>query len=284
MKKSLLAVLLLTVLVFSIFVGSIGVVSAAEKFGSTQIEKLFKFDAGQFSSWIGVWEAGKFSDDGGISGIMIKYLFLVLIGLLVFSILGFAQFPENKASRMVIAVIVSFLSTIFINPAAFVAMTAGYSALGIAIGLFFPLFILGLFSVYTAIRVNAIGIILQKMLWLFYSVFLFIKSGAQLFMVYVPDTSTGAVVGSTTKRVFYSIFEWLGGTAATGAAATGDAKVITMVLFISSIAIFFLFFLNNDAVTHWISAQMRSADMDKYQDTASRAKAARAADAESTRS
>ena len=57
-----------------------------------------------------------------------------------------------------------------------------------------------------------------------------------------------------------------------------------MVLFISSIAIFFLFFLNNDAVTHWISAQMRSADMDKYQDTASRAKAARAADAESTRS
>ena len=68
------------------------------------------------------------------------------------------------------------------------AMTS-YTALGIALIVFFPILVLGFFTLVVASKASPMGIFIQRILWLIYSVYLFIKAGTVAFLKYSITTN-----------------------------------------------------------------------------------------------
>ena len=227
------------------------------------LAELFEPDFATLASWLRVYEEGS-----SLSDTFIKYLFLALIVILVYSILAYSNFPESGTLRLFIAIVVGLLATISISPGELTAMLRSYTALGASLILFIPILILGFFTLVVASKVNPIGIFLQKILWIIYSVYLFISSGSAL------------VMGNLDKSRFtFKFFEFFGGKAA----ETGESILILTILLVTSIAIFVIAVLGNDMVIAWAAKEKREADVEKYKDTARRSRSARETDAELTR-
>lgn len=232
------------------------------------LAKLLSFGSENLESWWKIWQKGE-EDATKIDGEILKYFFLALIVILVYSALTYAKFPEQGAVRTAIAIVVGFLATWAISPTELVAILKSYTALGATLMIFFPIMILGFFTLVVSSRVNPIGIMIQKILWVIYSVYLFMNSGASLAMGYFDENG-----------FIYGFFEFFGGKAA----ETGDAKLILTILAVTSIAIFIIAVYKNDFFVQWIAKEMRDSDIEKYKDTAERSRRSRETDAEMTRS
>ena len=62
------------------------------------------------------------------------------------------------------------------------------------------------------------------------------------------------------------------------------SNVILIMLLIVSVVVFFIFVVKNQGLVAWISKEMREADIQRFKDTAERAKMARGIEADLTRS
>jgi hypothetical protein len=247
---------------YNTYVGERGIETSQEFKGS--LTDLLDISGSSFASWIKAWEKG--SD---LSSIVIKYIFLILLVLLIYSALSSADFPEGKMLQLAISIIVGIIATFSINPGELVGIMRSYTALGITLSLFFPLIVLALFTYATASRLQPGGIVLQKVMWIIYAGYLILSNGTSLLI------STKL----SNESVFYAIAVFLGAQPI----VNQDTRLISIVLLI--IGIFLLWFATqaNSRIVEWVARERRDADLQRYQDQEERAQAATETRAESTR-
>ena len=131
-----------------------------------------------FTSWQG----------GNLDVNIAKYLFWIIILLLIFSTLKFANFPSigGKGSgflQFVLALVVSFLATAFITPEEVFVMLVSYSALGLTLGSILPFVVIMFFSAMLVSNEKIRGMSIGKMMlevviwvmWVGFLVYRFIK-------------------------------------------------------------------------------------------------------------
>jgi len=179
--------------------------------------------------------------DGGT----IKILLLFIIVGIIFSALGFMNFPENAGIRFVLSAVVGFLATSFIDPQEIAAAMVSYRALGIAVILFLPIMVLGAITFQVIIKQQFIGIVLQRILWLVYSIYLFARSAfpyiwEKTLEFGLDEIDNGFVV--TIKSVITKI---VGDVSAQDPLILGIQAVVAVVLF-------WVMFVKNDVVKKWL--------------------------------
>lgn len=139
---------------------------------------LFSFN---FTEKLDLWRLGseglKDTTKKGQIADMMKYYILILMIILIYSILAAINFPEKPSLRFLLAIITGFMATFLISSNELLTLAQSYGALGLAITTFFPIFILGAFTIVTATSLNPVGIFLSKILWLGYALFLFFRTG-----------------------------------------------------------------------------------------------------------
>lgn len=221
------------------------------------LAELFSLKAGDnLASWITAYEKGQ-----GVSVVLIKYLFLVMIIMLVYSAFSYVGFPENGAARAILTVVFSILATILIDPNELVAIVRSYTAAGIALSLVIPILVLGFITFAVAVKVSSVGIVMQRIMWAFYSVYLFVSAGGAWLM---SKTEAGSII--------YKAFAFLGGKPAVGG-AFGDNTIILLIEFAASIIIFFTLVLNNRWFVDLLIEDVRQAKITKSGDITKKAKA-----------
>ncbi len=266
MKKERIAFLFLSVLILSVFVST--TVSAQGVF--TKIGDSLK-------GFMGIWEEGP-----DANATLIKWFFLGLIILLIYASLTSANFPESKRGdagkfsflRWLIAIIVGLLATVFITTPELVAAIQGYKALGITFILFVPLMILAFFTFAVASKVNPFGIVVQRIAWIIYSVYLFIKTGVELIIQFLGLGLTN--IQNETLRNLLNLFS-------TDLEGGGADTTIILILFIVSIAVFFIFVVGNEKIVRWFQESRQGADLTRYRDDAERQQRARKVDSQLTK-
>jgi len=122
------------------------------------------------------------AEQRGALGDTLKFMLLGLVILLVYSALTFAQFPENGVYRLSTAITIGFLSTFLVTTQELLTMLSSYTALGVTLGVFLPIMILGFFTMMVANSSHPMGIFVQKIAWVIYSGYLFIKTFGLLWL------------------------------------------------------------------------------------------------------
>lgn len=123
-------------------------------------------------------------EQGTLDETIAKYLFLVLITLVIFSALNHVNVIKQKGIQVVLSIVIGFLSVTYLAPKTIWAMTSSYSALGLVLGTLLP-FIVLLFFTFTATaegsaNARATQIVLQYVLWIAF-VFYMIYTTAIMF-------------------------------------------------------------------------------------------------------
>lgn len=216
--------------------------------------------------------------DLNASGEFAKLLILLLLIVLIYSALETVQFPENKAIRLVLAIVVGVLATMLITTAEILSLLQSYKALGIAITVFFPIMILTFFTFVVSTKGNPFGILTQKILWIAYSVYLFLRAGILILLKWA------LAGGGVDKQGFLIKFvEFLGGKSlAIGALSQYDTTTLIVNVAIA-IAVFFIFVVGNDALALWLASEKRDIDIENQKDRLKRSQALRKAEADATR-
>ncbi len=165
-KKSVYGLLLLALLFSTLVISSIEFVSA-----QSVVPDFFK----------DIW--AQWSQGAGISENYARVMFLIIIGLLIYSVTdkipGLAG--EDKGwMRWVLAGVIAFLSTAYFTQAEIYALLISYSALGITLGMILPFLILVFFSYDIMANTNNIRNAwvrnsLVVMLWIVFGVYVVIR-------------------------------------------------------------------------------------------------------------
>jgi len=158
-KKRLLGLFIISLLAISLFTGF----ASAQTAGSEIFDPVYDM----FASW----EEGDFSPN------IAKYLFLFLLALVFYSVLGFMPFIEEGKEfiKWPIAFIVAFLATAYLTPSDIYTMLAGYGALGIVVGTIIPFIILFFFSLQVHKKGGLGGRLFAKIMWAAFLLFLLWK-------------------------------------------------------------------------------------------------------------
>jgi len=216
--------------------------------------------------WLGGAPSIEDPNNRWLVGETLKYLVLLMVIFLVYSVLKQVNFPEGTTPRVVLAIIVGFLATFMITTDELITSLTSYTALGITFTIFFPIFILGALTLFVATKASPIGIFFQKIAWLIYSLYLFIKAGLLLLAkhYYVNGSyalpavvQDGKTVLSGTGESLQALFQNFGLLGANGvpAAVSGSDTTITIILFIVAIAVFIIGVKGNDMVITWLEKE-----------------------------
>ncbi|PIN90318.1 hypothetical protein COU60_01860 [Candidatus Pacearchaeota archaeon CG10_big_fil_rev_8_21_14_0_10_34_76] len=116
-----------------------------------------------FASW----------QDGDLSINIAKYVFWLLLTLVIFSILLYIPFLTKLGKwNFLLAVLIAFLSTAYLTPSDVYSALASYGALGIVLSAAIPFVILLFFSIQISKEGGAGGKILSKFIWAAFVLFL----------------------------------------------------------------------------------------------------------------
>ena len=206
----------------------------------------------------------------------VRLLVLLLIIVLIYSSLSYGNFPESISVRLILSVIVGILATMLITNEELFTAVRSYTAMGLALLIFFPILILLFFTFIVSSQARPFGILAQKLLWLIYSVYLFVNSATLLI---IRATWNGQAL--TGFSGFLSKF--LFGEVDTTKLLTGVSFTMLIVLLAVSIGVFIIFVASNKAVTAWMAHEARDADMMRQKDNLKRSQALREEEAEATR-
>lgn len=294
MEKKSLSLLLLALVMVSIF-ASVAMISA-----QTPADDLTgspgNYFIGQFKNFFNVFSG---QGDIGALGQSVKLLLLIIVVALIYSSMGAVKFPENRFIRFLLSAVVGLLATVLISTDEILTSLQSYSALGMTITLFFPILILTFFTFVVATKVNPFGILAQRLIWIIYSAYLFFKTGSFLllkwlvgtpgkpikFLGITAGTSAGGLRDIAADSFTARLFEFLYGSAWRDiSGGPGQDTFVLLTLFIVSIAVFVIFVMYNRAFALWLGDEARKADLDKFQDTQTRAHGAREIEADATRS
>jgi|SRR3989344_4022755 len=131
-----------------------------------------------FASWL----------KGDLSVNVAKYLLVILLTAIIYSILDLTPFlrGEGKSSlRWLVAFIVGFLGTAYLNASDIYAILASYNALGFVLSAAVPFIILLFLSIQTHKDGGPMGRIFSRVIWVGFIVFLVYKliSGYQVGLI-----------------------------------------------------------------------------------------------------
>src|SRR3989338_6655596 len=113
-----------------------------------------------------------FATQNAISENVAKFLFIILLTLLVGSILDTIGFIPSGGIRWTISIIVGFLGVAYLTPNEIWATLTSYNALGLTLLFLFP-FVIMLFFTFRMIRTGgATGVVTQYIVWVIYFIFL----------------------------------------------------------------------------------------------------------------
>lgn len=285
MVKRVLAFLFIAFFIVSIL--TVAVVTAADSSSSTGAGELF----GESKSWgITAWFKEKWDlwlkgGDLTATGNLLKYLALGLVILLIYSALSFVKFPQNSDGesmtfvQIIISVIVGFMVTFFITNQELFTIMQSYKAAGIALTVFFPIMILAFFTLVVASKASPMGIFLQKVIWIIYSVWLFIRTAALAIatqyvkVVDVGGNKTVELLNNADKLpTFLQPFFPSTKTELAQMLSQNDATMV-VVLLIVSIAVFFIMVVSNKPVIAWLAKEKMDSEIAGAKSTISRSAA-----------
>ncbi len=214
-----------------------------------------------YCNTINVWKG---TADVGAMASVAKLFLLFLVIILVFSALNSADFPESDIVKVLLSFVVGFLGTVLISNNEVISILQSYSALGVTLTLFFPILILGFFSVVVASKANPIGIYLQRIMWLIYSIYLFIRSGFLLLARVVSD-KTGDGYESARNVIAFFIKD--------ASKIQTDNTILTILLLVS-VAVFIFFVIMNKHFIKWLAEEKTEAASLAHKTKLDKAKAA----------
>jgi len=218
-----------------------------------------------------IWEIGG-DYDKNASALIMKYLLLFIVIILTYSALTSAEFPEGTTSRVILSVIVGFMATFMITTKELLTMLTSYSALGVAFGVFLPIVILGFFTMMVAKKMNPTGIFLQKIAWVIYSAYLFIRTGGLLIADYYKNAPT-----ENWAKLLYNIFQPILPSASS---LTSYDTPMLFVLAVTAIAVFVFMVWKNEYVEKWIAHQAIDSEKEAYKGLSERSREKMKIDAE----
>jgi hypothetical protein len=270
MKKSgrLVLFLLLALIITSLTATlALNFVSAEDPLELDLIEDSSNSKVFNFSEKLDIWLKGGEGTSAEDLGELLKWLVLILVIILIYSALSFVNFPENGIAKIAIAIIVGFLATFLITTAELLTSLQSYTALGVTLTLFFPIMILGFFTIVVATKGNPVGIFLQKIMWVIYSVYLFIKTGIlYLFKLYYvtnpkPGIKFPAYWPKGLKEFGVDLMSKFATNETINSLGRYDAGML-LTLLISAIAVFFIMVPGNKIVRTWFAQQKIDAEIE----------------------
>lgn len=125
------------------------------------------------------WTSGQLSIN------LAKYLFLILMTLLVWSVLDMLGFIQSQAVKWAASLVIAFLSVSYLTPTDVWLLLTNYEALGLTLLFVLPLIILFLFTFRIVVVGGAWGVVIQWGMWLMYFLFLIYE--------YVNGYTTGRI-------------------------------------------------------------------------------------------
>ncbi len=221
--------------------------------------------------WIGGAKINELdARQAGVIGNFVKWFVLLLVIILIYTALAEVEFPSSSILRIIIAILVGFLSTFFITTKELITALTGYSALGITLIVFFPIAILAFFTVVIARKAKAFGLYAQKIMWTIYSVFLLLKTGI-LFVIMQGWTNTNA----TGIETFWGIP--LG--VAKSAVSNYDTTIL-VTLFIVAIAVFVIMVPGNKIIREWLAGEAAESGIEAQKEVLKKSQGLRKAEAD----
>lgn len=127
---------------------------------------------GFFSETIDAWE------NGTMEATVAKYLLFALLTIFLLTILNTADFPPTWIAKAIFSLAIAFIGIAYVTPAEVLGVVQGYSALALALIVIIPFMILMFFSAQLLVgknKLNVGSLLLQRMLWIMFSLFLLYK-------------------------------------------------------------------------------------------------------------
>jgi hypothetical protein len=212
-----------------------------------------------FTDKMDFWLHPEKNKDTEKTGAFLKYLFLLLVIMLVYSSLSYADFPKGTSVKIITAIIVGFLATFAITTKELLTVVQSYTALGMTLSIFFPIMILGFFTMVVATKGAPTGIFLQRIVWLIYSVYLFFKRLVVFIISQSTASGTGlvlpgwAILFKPLVDQFVATFKDT--TELTNFISSNYDTTTTYLLLLVSIAVFVICVLSNKMVVAWLAKE-----------------------------
>ena len=170
--------------------------------------------------------------------------------MMLYSIGKAVGFPSGTGMRVLLSIIIGFLITFFITNKELITIMQGYTGLGVTIAVFVPFFILGAFTIMTARMLSPVGIYLQKIIWIIFTVYMILKTS--LLWVTMKAIAAGTTAAGETVRVL----GWfpVKVTPEVFTMAQNSDKGILITLIVASIAALFVM-LGNNIVLRWFAKE-----------------------------
>lgn len=200
-----------------------------------------------------------------------KWIFLIIIVLLVYSAFEYVSFPQGGVTRLLLSILIGVGATTLITTKELLTTLLTYNALGVTLSVFLPILVLAFFTLIVASKASPIGIFLQRVIWLIFSIYLFFKA----FILW------GISNFSATENDYfiYSIAQFLaGGKEAATALATTATKFDTpmlVLLMVVAVAVFFIGFVSNKFIVHWLAKEKMLAEIEGQKELIKRSQAMR---------
>ncbi|MEK6890425.1 MAG: hypothetical protein AABX35_04530 [Nanoarchaeota archaeon] len=226
--------------------------------------------------WLNGYSAKK--DSISYAGEFVKIMLLILLVLLVYSSLDYANFlGENKGgTRFIISLIVGILATFLVSTEALLSSLTSFTALGTAIWIFLPILVLTFFTIMVASSAAPFGMLIQRILWLVYSVYTFL-SGIVIFSLAQSKAGSGIAIFLNTYIV-NPLYGGANSAVLTGMRTNADAPT-AILLMVVSIMVFFIAVVKAPFAEAWLAKLARDEKIMKYQDEIEKAAAKRRTDA-----
>jgi hypothetical protein len=278
--KRLSLIIPLVLILSLVFIGAASAAATASQV--TDCSNSPNFMSKMYCTWLG----GLNSTNLDLSGELIKWLFLVLIIVLIYSAFSYAKFPENAGLRVLLSIVTAFLATFLLTQAELFTAIQSYSAMGVALIIFLPILILAFFTMIVASKAAPFGILLQKVLWLVYAVFLLFKT-MTLWILVQCQTNGGCENSSFTKFLYdYIVVPLTSKTSliAMKAQVAAGQYDTAMLLLLVIVSIFVLTItMTNKFVVHWFAHEKYFADIEHQEDIIKRSQKLRETEAKATR-
>jgi len=193
---------ILGITVFLFFIlSSVSVSSYTSTVGKQETATLSNLNTNFFNTLLASWGTGN------LDPTILKGILALIIVFIIFSALTSIQFPEQLSIRLILSIIIGFLSSIWIVPEEVYAAMSSYVSLGVAITFFVPLFILVAITFFSYKSGAGLGVLVSRMLWLVFGVyFLFLTLG--VFALHLSgitfdkgdwDTTTPGIIDPTAQ-------------------------------------------------------------------------------------
>lgn len=196
--------------------------------------------------------------------ILLKYFLLLMFFALIYGILSFMKFFDNSAIRIGIAIIISILLSLTINPNEMASTIILYKSLYLTIILFFPLLVIGTLTFKALEKFDSFGIFLQKILWGIYGLYLlFISIGILLFsnnfLKGLNEIFPFNYLWTYLFKYIWMFYEFFG--------ILKEDNITGFLLLIVSLLILYFMIINNEQSTKIMKDWIKDAKILKEKDT-----------------